>query len=37
MAEQGLAGLTAVGIGVPTFLAAVNQLSTPPDQGAIPL
>jgi len=37
MAEQGLAGLTVVGVGVPTFLAAVNQLSTPPDQGAIPL
>ena len=37
MAEQGLAGLTAVGIGVPTFLAAVNQLSTPQDQGTIPL
>jgi hypothetical protein len=37
MAEQGLAGLTAVGIGVPAFMAAVHQLSTPPDQNAIPL
>ena len=37
MAEQGLAGLTAVGIGVPAFMAAVQQLSTPPDQNSIPL
>jgi hypothetical protein len=37
MAEQGLAGLTAVGIGVPAFMAAVQQLSTPPDQNTIPL
>ena len=35
-AEQALAGLTAVGIGVPAFMAAVNQLSTPQDQGTIP-
>jgi hypothetical protein len=34
--EQGLAGLTAVGIGVPAFLAAVQQISTPPDQNTIP-
>jgi hypothetical protein len=37
MAEQGLAGLTAVGIGVPAFMAAVQQLSTPADQNTIPL
>jgi len=37
MAEQGLAGLTAVGVGVPAFMAAVQQLSTPPDQNTIPL
>jgi len=37
LAEQGLAGLTAVGIGVPAFMAAVQQLSTPPDQNTIPL
>ncbi len=37
MAEQGLAGLTAVGIGVPAFMAAVQQLSTPPDQNTIPM
>ena len=37
LAERGLAGLTAVGIGVPTFMAAVQQLSTPPDQNTIPL
>lgn len=36
-AERGLAGLTAVGVGVPAFLAAVNQLSTPQDQNTIPL
>jgi hypothetical protein len=36
MAEQGLAGLTAVGIGVPAFMAAVQQLSTPQDQNTIP-
>ncbi|MCE2836721.1 MAG: hypothetical protein LW834_07135 [Cyanobium sp. 49614_E6] len=36
MAEQGLAGLTAVGIGVPAFLAAVQQLTTPADQNTIP-
>ena len=37
MAEQGLAGLTAVGIGVPTFLAAVNQLTTPQSAETIPM
>ena len=37
LAERGLAGLTAVGIGVPAFMAAVQQLSTPPDQNTIPL
>lgn len=37
MAEQGLAGLTAVGIGVPAFMAAVQQLTTPTDQNTIPL
>ena len=37
MAERGLAGLTAVGIGVPAFMAAVQQLSTPADQNTIPL
>jgi hypothetical protein len=37
LAEQGLAGLTAVGIGVPAFMAAVQQLSTPPDPNTIPL
>ena len=37
MAEQGLAGLTAVGVGVPAFLAAVNQLSTPQTPDTIPL
>ena len=36
MTEQGLAGLTAVGIGVPAFMAAVQQLSTPADQNTIP-
>lgn len=36
MAEQGLAGLTAVGVGVPAFMAAVQQLSTPADQNTIP-
>ncbi|MCE2835444.1 MAG: hypothetical protein LW834_00330 [Cyanobium sp. 49614_E6] len=36
MAEQGLAGLTAVGVGVPAFMAAVQQLSTPQDQNTIP-
>lgn len=36
LAEQGLMGLTAVGIGVPAFLAAVQQLSTPQDQNTIP-
>jgi len=34
--ERGLAGLTAVGIGVPAFMAAVQQLSTPADQNTIP-
>lgn len=37
MAEQGLAGLTAVGVGVPAFLAAVNQLTTPQSAETIPL
>jgi len=37
MAERGLAGLTAVGIGVPAFLAAVNQLTTPQSAETIPL
>jgi hypothetical protein len=37
MAEQGLAGLAAVGIGVPAFLSAVQQLTTPADQNTIPL
>jgi hypothetical protein len=37
LAERGLAGLTAVGIGVPAFMAAVQQLSTPQDQNTIPL
>lgn len=37
MAEQGLAGLTAVGVGVPAFLAAVNQLSTPQTPDTIPM
>jgi len=37
MAEQGLAGLTAVGVGVPAFLFAVNQLSTPQTPDTIPL
>ncbi len=37
MAEQGLAGLTAVGVGVPAFMFAVQQLSTPPDQNTIPM
>jgi hypothetical protein len=36
LAERGLAGLTAVGIGVPAFMAAVQQLSTPQDQNTIP-
>lgn len=37
MTERGLAGLTAVGVGVPAFLAAVNQLSTPQSPETIPL
>jgi len=37
LAERGLAGLTAVGVGVPAFLAAVQQLTTPQDQNTIPL
>lgn len=36
-AEQAAAGLLATGIGVPAFLAAVQGLSTPRDQGAIPM
>jgi hypothetical protein len=37
MAEQGLAGLTAVGIGVPTFLTAVHNLTTPQSAETIPM
>ena len=37
MAEQGLAGLTAVGVGVPAFLAAVSQLTTPQSAETIPM
>ena len=36
-AEQGLAGLAAVGVGVPAFMAAVNQLSTPQTPDTIPM
>jgi hypothetical protein len=37
MAERGLAGLLATGVGVPAFMAAVQQLTTPADQNTIPL
>lgn len=36
-AEQALAGLTAVGVGVPTFMAALNGLTTPQSQDTIPM
>ena len=37
VAEQAMAGLTAVGVGVPTFMAALNSLTTPQSQGTIPM
>ena len=35
--ERTLAGLAAVGVGVPTFLHAVNQLTTPQSAETIPM
>ncbi len=37
VAEQAMAGLTATGIGVPTFMAALNSLTTPQSQDTIPM